>query len=98
MDENEIIKSVIEPAIQTASQSIPFFAQNEISAGISFYGTDDAVLDSLSLINFIYILEETFKRVTGRGLRFEAQDILKPGENPFASVGALARLLKEKIG
>lgn len=98
MNEEQIIHSVIEPAIQTAAQSIPFFAQNKVSNEISFYGTDTAVLDSLSLINFIYILETTSQQVTGQTIRFEAQDILNPDENPFGGIRTLAKFLMQKLG
>jgi hypothetical protein len=98
MTEDQILHEIVIPAIQEARQSLPGFPEQDPAESLSLYGSPSAVLDSLGLVSFVFLLEDVLRKALGRELAITADDILGPDVNPFSSLRALSRFLRAKIG
>ncbi|MBY0554664.1 hypothetical protein K2P97_09050 [bacterium] len=93
----EIIDLVIRPSLQKACSTIPNVnAKGDISA-IIFYGQEGAILDSLNLVNFIFLLESQLSEVLKVNVKFETEDILNTELKPFLNVANLTLFLEKKM-
>ena len=97
LSDNEIMQMILYPAIQKANKTMPNFSLDMISEMTPLYGEADAVLDSLNLVSWIFIVEEEAKAVTGQEIKFTTQDILNRQTPPFANLTALAQFIKNKL-
>jgi acyl carrier protein len=97
MDTREIFVKVIAPGIERANNEMPGFDLPGLDETTPLYGVKGAILDSLNLISFVFIIEEEFKRVTGKTLKITTQDVLNSDSPPFANLFSLSKFLKEKL-
>jgi hypothetical protein len=97
MDENKIYELIITPALQRADEEMPNFELSQMKRETPLYGVQGAMLDSLNLISFVFIVEEEFERVSGKKLKVTTQDVLNPSNPPFANINALILFLKGKL-
>lgn len=94
---NEIIDQIIRPCLQKAGSTIPNVnAQGDIS-GVIFYGQERAILDSLNLVNFIFLIEAQVSEVFKINIKFETEDILNTELKPFLNVANLSQFLDKKM-
>lgn len=97
MTSDEIIKTILYPAIEKANQNMPNFSIGVLSESTPLYGETNAILDSLNLVSWIFLIEEQVQSVTGVDFKFSTQDILNREEAPFANLKSLSLFLKVKI-
>jgi hypothetical protein len=97
MDENKIYEDIISPALQRADDEMPNFQLTQLKKETPLYGVQGAMLDSLNLISFVFIVEEEFERASGKKLKVTTQDVLNPENPPFANINALIVFLKGKL-
>lgn len=97
MTESEILELIIEPALHSACMNVPGVSGLPIQSLTPLFGSEGALLDSLNLIQFIFILEDEIKRRSGREIRFSLADFLYGDANPFSSVGSLSILIQQRI-
>lgn len=96
MTETEIIEKIIAPALDRADNEMPNFEIKKVSNETPLYGSSDAILDSLNLVTFVFIVEEEFERALGKSLKITTQDVIASEDPPFANLRALATFLKQK--
>lgn len=97
MDDNKIYESIIAPALQRADDEMPNFQLTQLKKDSPLYGVQGAMLDSLNLITFVFIVEEEFERASGKKLKVTTQDVLNPENPPFANINSLTGFLKGKL-
>jgi hypothetical protein len=97
LSEAQIMQNIILPAIEQAKSQIPYFACENPTDQTPLYGVSGAVMDSLNLVTFIFILEDAVAKVVGRPFSIDTQDILNEGQNPFSNLRALAQFLKTRF-
>lgn len=96
MEMKDMAPEIVKRAFTRANKEVPGF-EAEASPGLPLFDVPGAVLDSLNLISFVFILEEEFFKVSGKKLRITTEDVLKTVEPPFRNVEALTLFLSEKI-
>jgi acyl carrier protein len=97
MNSDEIYKNIIGPSVQRANDEMPSFNLPDMDVTTPLYGVKGAILDSLNLVSFVFIIEEEFQRVTGKVLKITTQDVLNSEAPPFANLTALCQFLKVKL-
>lgn len=97
MKENEILETIVFPALRTAHATMPGLSLENPSPGLVLYGADGAVLDSLNLVSFVFILEEEVRKASGKNVTITVHDLIGQDVNPFSSLPALATFLRAKI-
>lgn len=97
MDDKQIIETIIQPALQRADDEMPNFQLTKLKDDSPLYGVPGAMLDSLNLITFVFIVEEEFQRVTGKAIKVTTQDVLNPVNPPFSNIKSLTGYLKAKL-
>lgn len=96
MDSKKIYENILIPAIQRANNEMPGFDLPHINEATPLYGVKNAILDSLNLVSFVFIIEEEFQRFTNKTLKITTQDVLNTDEPPFANLQSLTSFLKAK--
>lgn len=97
LSNEEIRKKIIEPAIQKANDTMPNFFLDKIDEQVVFYGRPKAILDSLNLVSFVFILEEQIEETLQKKITITTQDVLNTETPPFASIPNLCDFLQRKI-
>lgn len=97
MTKEEIVKQVIISTIKKAESTIPNFKILTINESINIYGGANALLDSLNLISFIFLLEEEIEVKLKLKFKFETRDILLTENPPFANLDNLVNFICSKI-
>ena len=97
MTEGQIMEKVLLPAIQRANLTLPNFCVEHPTDETALYGNDRALLDSLNLVSFVFIVEEILEKAAGRSVTISAADVLNQEVNPFSSLRALAIFLTSKL-
>jgi hypothetical protein len=97
LSEAEIMRQVVLPTIERAKVQIPYFACENPTDETPLYGVAHAVMDSLNLVTFIFLLEEQIQRAKNQSFTIDTQDILNQSDNPFANLKSLTRFLKIKF-
>lgn len=96
-NEKEILEKVIEPSLEEAEATIPFFSLPSDRAKVVLYGSTGALLDSLNLVSFVFIIEEKIKKSLKAEIKITTQDVLDTDKNPFASIENLNKFLYLKL-
>lgn len=94
--DKEIRAQVVNSALEKAKETIPFFELPADESDVVLYGQAGAVLDSLNLITFVFLLEEIFTEKLGLPLKITTEDVLNEKTNPFASLDRLTEFLRSK--
>ncbi len=97
MNETEIRNKILSPAIERANETMPSFFLEHPDDSVVFYGRPKAILDSLNLVSFVFILEEIVEEVTGLKIKITTQDVLDTEKAPFASMNNLVAFLQTKM-
>ena len=97
MNSDEIFKSIIMPSVQRANNEMPSFDLPNMDLSTPLYGVKGAILDSLNLVSFVFIIEEEFLRATGKVLKITTQDVLNSEVAPFSSLSTLRQFLQDKL-
>lgn len=87
---------IIQAAVTRASLELPGFP-SEAKKEALLFGSATALLDSLSLVSFVFILEDEFKRVSGKNLKVTTQDVLVSHRPPFKNLDSLAEFISQKL-
>lgn len=97
MSTQSAVEKIISGALARANDEIPGVDFTDISHKSSLYGKPDAILDSLNLVSFVFIVEEEFEKTTGKPLKVSTQDVLDASNPPFANLPSLQKFLEKKI-
>jgi hypothetical protein len=97
MQKEEIFSQIIGPALEIASATMPGIDLKKLTPDLILYGASGAILDSINLVSFIFILEETLKNVLGREFRITAQDMFGRVRNPFSSLTELTDFIDSQL-
>ncbi len=93
---SEKIRSVIVSSIERGDLELAGVKLNDMSPEAPLFGGKGSALDSLNLVAFIFILEDQFKKVTGKTIKISTQDILSKEECPFRTLASLEGWLSKK--
>jgi hypothetical protein len=97
MTEKFIITEIVLPTLEQALDTLPGVNFEKNSENLVLFGAEGAVFDSLSLVSFIFSLEEKINEVTSQNIKFEASDILNTDPPPFLNCINLTGFLKIKL-
>lgn len=97
MNSKEILEKIISPSIETANLTMPNFKLDQLNQDTIFYGKENAVLDSLNLVSFIFILEEQIEKVSQKKVTITTQDVLDSNQPPFLNLENLIFFINKKI-
>jgi hypothetical protein len=97
MKKDEIFQTIINTSLKRAIEEVPHLQRTLVQEKTPLFGVPDAILDSLNLITFVFIVEEEFQRFTGKVLKFTTRDILNTSNPPFSNLGSLAQFLENKL-
>lgn len=97
MSLEKIMEHIIQPALDRAGDLIPYFEVPKEPSRLILFGLPGAVLDSLNLVSFVFILEEEVERATGVQIKITTQDVIETETPPFSSLGNLEQFLSRKI-
>lgn len=90
------IKKILERTMaRVNAEVVPISTKDPLS--IVLYGAPGAILDSLNLVNFIFILEEEILAVANLEMRFSMEDVLSESINPFSNLNELSLHLQRKL-
>ncbi|MEQ1721814.1 MAG: hypothetical protein ABL930_01470 [Pseudobdellovibrio sp.] len=92
-----IIEKIIAPCLKKASLGIPNVSEIKSFDGLILYGEESAVLDSLNLVGFIFLIEEQIQATFGVDIKFSAEDILNTDARPFLNIKNLSLFLLHKV-
>lgn len=95
MDTSVQTAEIISRTFTRANAEVPGFSA-EASPELPLFDVPGAVLDSLNLITFVFILEEEFALITGKKLKVTTEDVLAT-HAPFRNVSALRDYISGKI-
>lgn len=90
-------EKIVLQAISRANDEMPGVDFTDITPSSSLYGKPDAILDSLNLVSFVFIIEEEFEKITSKPLKVSTQDVLDAQNPPFANIPSLKKFLANKI-
>lgn len=96
MNKADVLDKIIRPAIKKANMTMPNFSVSE-NEEVVLYGLPNAVLDSMGLVSFVFILEDQIETIISRKVTITTEDVLNPIEPPFKSIESLAVFLQNKI-
>ncbi len=97
MQKSDVLDKIIYPTIKKANATMPNFFLDKIDENIVFYGKPNAILDSLNLVSFVFLLEEEVEIVINKKITITTQDVLDTENPPFASLSHLADFILRKI-
>lgn len=97
MNTTEIRNSILLPAITRANETMPNFFLEKIDDSVVLYGKPKAILDSLNLVSFVFILEEMVEELLNIKITITTQDVLDTETAPFASLENLSHFLLGKV-
>ncbi|MGZ3690656.1 MAG: hypothetical protein ACXVAX_04085 [Pseudobdellovibrio sp.] len=97
ISQSEIINEVILPCLEKACSEIPNFKMKGDSLELILFGRKGAVLDSLNLVNFIFLIEDRIQTNFKIRIKFETDDILNKEQKPFLNIENLAGFLEKKM-
>jgi hypothetical protein len=92
----KLAQDIVQAAVARASRELPGFP-TQTSGDVLLFGSAGALLDSLSLVSFVFILEDEFKRVSGQTLKVTTQDVLVSHRAPFRSLQTLTEFIMQKL-
>ena len=93
---NDKVVTVIKNAIERADLEIAGVRLGELSSEQPLFGGKGSALDSLNLVTFIFIIEDEFKKITGKTIKISTQDILSKEECPFRHLAGLETWLSQR--
>lgn len=97
MTVDEILNQIVMPAIAKAEREIPNLNFKSFSDTTPLYGPSGAVLDSLNLVSFVFLLENFIESKFKKKIEITTADVLNTDQPPFANVHSLSRFLAEKL-
>ncbi len=93
---NDKVKAVLQNSIERADLEIAGVRLGELNSEQPLFGGKGSALDSLNLVAFIFIIEDEFKKITGKTIKISTQDILSKEECPFRHLEGLANWLSQR--
>ncbi len=97
MRADEILSEIVRPAIERASREIPNLNFKDYTDATPLYGMPGAVLDSLNLVSFVFLLENFIESHFKKKIEITTADVLNSDSPPFANVHSLSQFLAEKL-
>ena len=97
MELDAIRNNIVMPAIRRANETMPHFNLENVDATTVFYGLPGAVLDSLNLVSFVFIIEDEVARQAKKAIKITTEDVLETQTPPFANIENLCRFLQDKM-
>lgn len=97
MNQRNLVETVVRACLVRARDTIPFFPQEYDLNGIVLYGAPGAVLDSLNLVAFVFLIEEEVTRQLKLAIEITTDDVLGANQNPFSSAACLREFLEAKL-
>lgn len=97
MTESEILDQVVMYALKRANAEIPNLRLDNVTESTPLYGLSGAVLDSLNLVSFVFLLENIVEEKWQKKITITTADVLNNDHPPFANVLTLSKFLKEKL-
>ncbi len=98
MTDQEIFQEIIVPTFEKCAQNTPHFKDVRPELSTQLYGTSQALLDSMGLVAFIFVLEEVLCNKVGTKVEFATDEIIDTSTNYFARVDSLIPLIQKKMG
>lgn len=95
MDVPQLAREIVASAVGRANTEIAGF-EVDLHDAVALFDGPGAVLDSLGLITFVFILEEEFAAKAHRSMKITTQDLLN-GQAPFKTVASLIAFMGEKL-
>lgn len=92
-----IRNDIVMPAIQRANETMPHFNLENVDDSTVFYGLPGAVLDSLNLVSFVFIIEDEVAAKSGKNIKITTEDVLETTTPPFANLSNLCRFIQSKM-
>jgi hypothetical protein len=92
-----MVEKIIVPCLKKASLNIPNISEITSFDSLVLYGDESAILDSLNLVGFIFLIEEQVQASLGVEIKFSAEDILNTEARPFLNVKNLSNFLLHKV-
>lgn len=98
----DIRYEIVLPAIARANREMPGFnltpeRLSQTENPVVLYGKSGALLDSLNLVSFVFLLEDEVLAKTGTTIKISTEDVLQTAKPPFASVDNLCDFIREKL-
>ncbi len=93
---NEKIKLVLKSSVERADFELAGVRLIDLKPDQPLFGGKGSALDSLNLVAFIFIIEDEFRKITGKTIKISTQDILSKEECPFRNLGTLFSWLDKK--
>lgn len=93
---SDTIQIAINNSLTRADNELAGVKLVNLSPDQNFFGGKGSALDSLSLVSFIFILEEEFAKATGKAIKIATQDILSKEEAPFRNLNSLESWLRRR--
>ncbi len=90
------LSEILTGSLNRAINEIPGADFIDVEMKILF-GKPDAILDSLNLVSFVFILEEEVERLTGMTIKITTQDVLNSEAPPFMNLLTLKQFLSKKV-
>ncbi len=90
------MKLVLQSTIERADLELAGVKLLDLKPDQPLFGGKGSALDSLNLVAFIFILEDEFKKITGKTVKISTQDILSKEECPFRNLEALQGWIEKK--
>jgi hypothetical protein len=97
MNREDVLNKVIYPTIKKANVSMPNFFMDKVDENVVFYGRPNAILDSLNLVSFVFLIEEEVENVFNKKITITTQDVLDTENPPFGSINNLVDFLTKKL-
>ena len=97
MTVDESHKQIVLPAIAKAEREIPNLNFKSFNDTTPLYGPPGAVLDSLNLVSFVFLLENFIESQLKKKIEITTANVLNGDRPPFANAFALSEFLAEKL-
>lgn len=96
MTNEKLAYDIVQAAVARAGRELAGFPM-KTNEDTLLFGSTAALLDSLSLVSFVFILEDEFNRISGKPLKVTTQDVLVSHRPPFKSVHSLTVFIQQKF-
>ncbi len=90
------MNEILNRAIKRADEEISGVKLQNLSPDAALFGEGKAILDSLNLVTFIFIIEDEFLKITGKKIKISAQEIVSKSDCPFRTLRTLEAYLRRK--
>lgn len=83
--------------LERARKELAGVRLENLSPEANLFGGPGSALDSLTLVSFIFILEDEIERATGTVMKVSTNDILSKTDTPFRNLKTLRDWLQMRL-